>query len=133
MNVNHVSPDEAASLHQLAAGVVQALARAGLPALLGEGDEEHVGAIVTLDTIADSGAGVYVRWQASKDLRQDAHRAFQHGEYTHGDLRYSSTVAEALCAAIVSILQGAGFSAGQADDLRPSQVRVLASPETSAG
>lgn len=59
----HVSAEGRERLDELVNSVAAILARAGIPVLRSnEAPQNRPGALITVDTIADSAGGVYVKW-----------------------------------------------------------------------
>ncbi|GII24279.1 hypothetical protein [Planosporangium mesophilum] len=127
-NISHRSPEEIEDLNRLADEVVSALSRAGLPAAMEvDAIDDHMGALVYVDTVADAIGGVHVRWRPHPELAAASRRAFEAGDYTHADMDFDGAVAEAMAASIMRILQRAGFQvqdAAELNDYQPFEVRV---------
>ena len=123
--VRHVSEERRTYFVQLAERVRTALLDAGLSAVVITGDEFAPGANITVDTVDDGGAGVYVSWRTAPGLTTAAHRSLLSGELDHPSLVLSGKIRSAMRVAICSILQAAGMEARfGSDDMDPLRTYI---------
>jgi len=129
-----VSPSQPVGPNAVADAVRDEVVAAGLPALLWEPSGAFRGTGVSIQADADH-PEVWIGWATSDALRNAASRMLQAGAYqpdgseVHPALRHSSTVKDAMLAAIAEILVAAGFRVEKdADDMRPSELLVLGRP-----
>ncbi|WP_052390152.1 hypothetical protein [Streptomyces sp. NRRL B-24484] len=120
---------------RLARRVRDALTAAGLPVVDPGPDEEPAdgGAQVRVDTWNRHFFGlepeVVVTWWTGPRLRADMVAAMTRHDLEHPSVRSSGETHAAMCAALVAVLRGSGFTAREHDnDMAPFNVHVLAGP-----
>jgi len=129
-NFRRASSEVVASWKSMADQVSKELQLAGLPVV--RTDAEAVGAEIEIDEGGDEEGGVYVKWYPDPQLWKAAADSVQQGRLDEPVIQRSGTVKTVMCGAISEILQAAGFVIGQAGDLRPLTIRVIASPMHSS-
>jgi hypothetical protein len=125
-----VSEASRAPWQRLADEARDALRMAGLPAFkFGESDGSAVGAEIEIDLGDDAAGGVFVAWRPDGQLSQLAAESVRNGQLGHPPIRQAGVVSKIMRDAIVSILNSAGFAAGESgDDMRPLSLRVVSGP-----
>jgi hypothetical protein len=123
--IAHVPPEGVEALNRLADDVVATLTRVGIPARH-ERDEtdDSFGAIVSVDTVADTAGGVFVRWRTPPELTAVTRQAIDAGDYANPDVALAAAVNDATCAALIRILAAAGMPAREGDVLRAGMVQL---------
>jgi hypothetical protein len=79
---------------------------------------------VEIDTVKDGAGGVYIGWRHSGQFRRAAQAEFEQQRYGAPAMLFSGAVSDAMCEAIGTVLQAAGFAVTDADDLRPFDLKV---------
>jgi hypothetical protein len=112
---------------ELAEQVRGELSKAGLP--MGSDTAGGLGGVVVeVDAGDDTAGGVFVRWEPSADLGEQAADAVSAGRFDHPSVARSAAVSEAMREAMIAIPRSAGVEAVEAaDELRPFTIQIPAS------
>ncbi|WP_097976211.1 hypothetical protein [Streptomyces sp. gb14] len=120
------SEADIAERNERAVKVAEALASAGFVVQQNMDQETELqGAMVLVDPANDSRGGVFVQWNASSSLNENAAKNALEGGIDSPIFRHFSFVVEQMHATLIAILGSAGFDAVDADDdMNPYLIRV---------
>ncbi|MFJ3575958.1 hypothetical protein [Streptomyces rubiginosohelvolus] len=120
------SEADIAERNERAVKVAEALASAGFVVQQNLDQETELqGAMVLVDPANDSRGGVFVQWNASSSLNENAAKNALKGGIDSPIFRHFSFVVKQMHATLSAILGSAGFDAVDADeDMNPYLIRV---------
>jgi len=121
----HLTGEALIRLEETADRTVAALRQAGLPAARREpGDAIQVGAVVDVDTMDDSDAGVIVGWRLHPELDDAVKSSTAAGDFTNASMAFAAATATAMLTAMTRILTAAGLPAKLGTDMLSGFVHV---------